>query len=240
MSDTIATRLLGREDVAQGTAAFHFERPAGFTFKAGQAVDLVLDAPTSGGEAPRHAFSIASAPSEDRLTIATRLRDSAFKRALAALPVGGAAGLDGPFGSLTLHGDRSRPALLIAGGIGITPYRSMLRQAVRDASPRRIVLLYSNHRPEDSAFLGELGELERTLPQFRLMPVMTAMNRSNESWSGLAGRIDLAMLRGILADLPRPVCYATGSTAMVAATTKLLNEAGVLDDDIRSEAFAGY
>jgi len=233
MSDGIATRLQGREDVAQGTAAFHFARPAGFSFKPGQALDLILDSTAAGGEqAARHAFSIASAPWENRLTIATRLRDSAFKRQLAALPTGGAAALDGPFGSLTLHGDRSRPALLIAGGIGITPYRSMLRQAARDAEPRRLVLLYSNRRPEDAAFLAELRELERTLPQFTLRPVMTA--------TGNAGRIDAAMLRGVLADLRHPVCYATGSTAMVSAVMKLLNEAGVLDDDIRSEAFAGY
>lgn len=235
------TRLLSREEIAERTIAFSFAKPAGFAFKAGQTIDLLLDMPAGAGAAAgRHTFSVASAPAEDRLTIATRMRDSEFKHALGQLAIGAAARLEGPFGSLTLHGDRSRAALLIAGGIGITPYMSMLRQAAQDAAPRRVVLLYSNHRPEDSAWLGELRELEQRLPAFSLVPVMTAMNRSRESWAGLAGRIDDEMLQGILRDLSGPVCYTTGSPAMVASLRALLNEAGVVDDDIRSEEFQGY
>jgi ferredoxin-NADP reductase len=238
---TAATRLLAREAIAERTMAFHFARPAGFAFKAGQTIDLLIDAAAgSGAETGRHTFSVASAPSEDRLSIATRMRDSEFKRALGELAIGDAARLEGPFGSLTLHGDRSRPALFIAGGIGITPYMSMLRQAGQGTVPRRIALLYSNHRPEDSAWLGELRELELRLPEFSLLPVMTAMNRSSQSWSGLAGRIDAGMLLGILGKLPHAVCYVTGSPAMVASMRSALNEVGVVDDDIRSEEFFGY
>jgi ferredoxin-NADP reductase len=236
-----ATRLLAREVIADRTMAYHFARPAGFEFKAGQTIDLLIDVPAgAGAESGRHTFSVASAPAEDRLTIATRMRDSEFKRALGELAIGDAARLEGPFGSLTLHGDRSRPALFIAGGIGITPYMSMLRQSARDAAPRRIVLLYSNHRPEDSAWLGELRELEMRLPEFSLLPVMTAMNRSSESWSGLSGRIDSGMLLEILGKLSRTVCYVTGSPAMVASMRSVLNDVGVVDDDIRSEEFLGY
>ncbi len=235
------TRLLARELIAERTMAFDFARPAGFAFKAGQTIDLMLDMPAGAAAgAGRHTFSVASAPADDALTIATRMRDSEFKRALSRLPVGGAARLEGPFGSLTLHGDGSRPALFIAGGIGITPYMSMLRQAARDEPARRLALLYSNHRPEDSAWLEELRELERRLPGFSLWPVMTAMNRSAGPWAGLAGRIDAGMLAGVLGKLPRAVCYATGSPAMVAGMRSLLNEAGVADDDIRSEEFQGY
>lgn len=236
-----ATRLLASEVIADRTMAFHFARPAGFAFRAGQTIDLLIDIPAgAGADTGRHTFSVASAPAEDRLSIATRMRDSEFKRALGKLAIGDAARLEGPFGSLTLHGDRSRPALFIAGGIGITPYMSMLRQARQSASPRRIVLLYSNHRPEDSAWLGELRDLELRLPEFSLLPVMTAMNRSSESWSGLAGRIDAGMLAGILDKLSHVVCYVTGAPAMVASIRSALNEAGVVDDDIRSEEFSGY
>ena len=237
----LESRLLGREEIADRTMAFHFARPAGFTFKAGQAVDVVLaEAHGLDTAAGRHTFSLVNAPSEDRLTVATRLRDSDFKRALAKLPVGATVNLDGPFGSLLLHGDAKRPAVFVAGGIGITPFMSILHQAERDRATRRLILLYANHRPEDSAWLGELQALERRMSGFRLLPVMTAMNRSSQSWAGLCGRIDAAMLRGVLADLSRPVCYATGSPAMVAAMRAALNEAGVDDDDIRSEEFHGY
>lgn len=235
------TRLLGREEIAERTMAFHFVRPDGFAFKAGQAVDVVLDGSAAqGSDAAHHAFSLVSAPFENRVTVATRMRDSDFKRALGQLPIGAAAGLEGPFGSLTLHGDRTRAAVLIAGGIGVTPFISMLRQAARDESPRRLILIYSNRRPEDSAWLAELQELERRLPVFRLMPVMTGMNRSAQLWSGMCGRIDAALVRATGAGLPRPVWYVTGSPNMVAAMRLQLNEAGIDDDDVRSEEFHGY
>lgn len=235
------TTLLGRDKIAERTMAFHFERPEGFAFKAGQAVDVVLTgSPPTGADAARHTFSVVSAPFEDRLTVATRLRDSAFKRTLRQLPVGTTVGLEGPFGSLTLHGDRSRAALFIASGIGVTPFMSMLRQAVRDETPRRLALLYSNHRPEDTAWLPELQELEHQMPAFRLRPVMTAMNRSAESWSGLSGRIDAPLIRNICVEMSQPICYVAGSPSMVASMRLALNETGVDDDDIRSEEFFGY
>src|SRR5215471_18750328 len=157
--------LLSREGVAEGTQAFHFSKPAGFTFRPGQAVDLILPAlETSQPDASRHAFSIVSTPDEGDITIATRMRDSLFKRALDALKPGDAARIDGPFGSLTLHKDAARDALFVAGGIGITPFMSIARHARSSGDKRRHVLMYSNRRPEDSAFLAELLALERAHP----------------------------------------------------------------------------
>ena len=236
----VGTRLLGSEAIAEGTRAFHFARPDGFTFNAGQAIDVSLDGAAGARDANRHTFSIASAPFENRLTVATRMRDSAFKRALAALPADAPLWLEGPSGSLTLHGDASRPAVFIAGGIGITPFMSILRQAARDRPARRLILLYANHRPEDAAWLEELKSLESSWPDFRLLPVMTAMNRSSQSWSGLAGRIDADMLKSVGAGLSHPVYYAAGAPGMVAAMRAVLNDRGVEDDDIRSEDFHGY
>ena len=236
----VGTRVLGSEAIAERTRAFHFARPAGFAFKPGQAIDVLLDGAAGATEATRHTFSIASAPFEDRLTVATRMRESAFKRALAALPADAGVQVEGPSGSLTLHGDASRPAVFIAGGIGITPFRSILRQAARDRPARRLILLYANHRPEDAAWLEELKSLESGWPDFRLLPVMTAMNRSSQSWAGLAGRIDADMLRSVAAGLPRPVYYAAGAPGMVATMRAVLNDTGVDDDDIRSEDFHGY
>ncbi|HSW82480.1 MAG TPA: hypothetical protein VLH12_03350, partial [Usitatibacter sp.] len=106
MSETVAaqsTRLRRHEAAAEGTMAFHFEKPAGFEFKAGQAVEVLLPDPAGGANDIGHAFSIVSAPFEDELVFATRMRDSAYKNALKALPPGAEVRLDGPFGSLTLH-----------------------------------------------------------------------------------------------------------------------------------------
>ena len=92
----------------------------------------------------------------------------------------------------------------------------------------------------NSMLLADLKSLASGWPDFRLLPVMTAMNRSSQSWSGLAGRVDADMLRTVGVDLPRPVFYVAGAPGMVAAMRAVLNDAGVEDDDIRSEDFHGY
>jgi ferredoxin-NADP reductase len=165
--------------------AFHFEKPTGFSFKPGQAIDVVLiDPPTTDPQSARHTFSIVSAPFQGELVVATRMRDSAFKRAFKSVPVGSPAKLEGPFGSLTLHNNRARPAVFIAGGIGITPFMRILRQAAKDQLPQRLLLLYSNRRPEDAAFLAELQQLEQQNKNFRLVATMTEMSKSSRPWEG--------------------------------------------------------
>jgi ferredoxin-NADP reductase len=97
-------KLLGRELVAKGTMTFHFEKPDGFWYKAGQFADFTLiDSPETDAEGNIRGFSLASAPYEKDLTIATRLRDIAFKRVLRELPDGTSLKLDAPYGSFTLH-----------------------------------------------------------------------------------------------------------------------------------------
>lgn len=235
------TRLIDREDVAEGTRAFHFEKPEGFTFKPGQAIDLVLpELATDDTQANRHAFSLVSAPYEDRLTIATRIRDSAFKRALTGLSASAPVEIDGPFGSLTLHNNRARPAVFVAGGIGITPFVCILRHAAKEALPQRFVLVYSNRRPQDAAFLAELQGLGKHLEGFELIATMTQAAVSEQAWTGRTGAVDGSLLKDIVAGLSAPLCYVAGPPAMVEAMRRQLNQAGVDDDDIRSEDFFGY
>ena len=228
------TRLISAEPLARGTGAFHFEKPADFRFRPGQTVDLALP------DAGKHTFSLVSAPFEDRLTVATRLRGSAYKRTLAGLEPGAAATVEGPYGSLTLHADASRPAIFVAGGIGITPFVGMLRLAARDGSSRAFLLLYSNRRPEDAAFLEELRGLERQLPAFRLVPTMTGLAPGGPGWNGRIGRFGPAQLREASDSHGKAVWYVTGAPALVEGTREMLSRLGVPDDDVRSEEFFGY
>lgn len=235
------TRLKGREEIAEGTMAFRFQKPPGFSFRPGQAIELeLIDPASSDAPAARHAFSICSAPCQADLAIATRMRESPFKRTLKQLAIGAPVRIEGPFGSLTLHNNHTRPAVLIAGGIGITPFVSMLRQAANDRLPQRLVLIYSNRRPEDAAFLAELQQLERQNENFRLIATMTQMGKSSLTWPGEQGPVGDAMLRKTLKGLGKAVCYVAGPPVMVEAMREALGVAGVDDEDIRSEEFYGY
>lgn len=235
------SKLVLREEVAERTMAFRFERPAGWTFEPGQFVDVTLvDPPETDAEGNTRGLSIASAPSEDTIMVATRMRDTAFKRVLRALPRGAAVKIEGPFGDLRLHRDAARPAVALSGGIGVTPFRSIFHHAAKAKLPHRIVFFYSNRRPEDAPFLEELRGLERENPHFTFVPTMTAMEHSQRSWQGETGRIDRSMLDRYLRDLPSGVYYVTGPPAMVRGLRLVLRGADVDDEDIRTEEFSGY
>lgn len=236
------SKILAREEVAQGTMAFHLAKPAGFDFRPGQAFEIQLPGATPGESKDErsHAFSIVSAPHESELVFATRMRDSVYKRALRALPVGAELDIDGPFGSLTLHKNTARAGVLIAGGIGVTPFISMLRNAAMQQSQQDLLLLYSNRRPEDAAFLSELQALEKKNPKFRLKATMTDMAHSSVDWSGDRQMIDREWLQQAIEGLANPIFYVAGPPSMVAAMQQLLLSAGIDEDDVRSEEFFGY
>jgi ferredoxin-NADP reductase len=234
-------KLRSRQEIAEGTMAFHFEKPAGWTFKPGQYVDMtLLDPAETDSEGNIRSFSIASAPHEDTFMVATRMRNTAFKRVLKTMPLETQVKIEGPLGSFTLHRDASRPAVFLAGGIGITPFRSILVDAARAAITNRIVLLYSNRRPEDAAFLQELQDLENKNRNYKIIGVMTEMEKSKRQWSGETGFIDKAMLGRVVPDGAASIYYIAGPPAMVAAMNKTLASAKVNEDDIRSEDFSGY
>jgi ferredoxin-NADP reductase len=234
-------RLLSRHEVAEGTMAFRFERPCNWTFKAGQYLDItLLDPPETDSEGNVRSFSIASGPHEETLMVATRMRDTAFKSVLRTMPLGTAIKIDGPSGDLTLPDSFTRASVFLAGGIGITPFRSMICLATAERLPHRIFLFYSNRRPEDAPFLAELESLERDNPKYRLIASMTEMTKSRRSWSGETGFIDQEMLGRYLKDAASPIYYVAGPPAMVKDLHEMLNKAGMKDDDIREEEFAGY
>jgi ferredoxin-NADP reductase len=238
---TNTTVLRKREQIAEDTMAFHFDKPQGFEFRAGQALDITLnDPPETDAEGNIRAFSIASAPFDPDLMIATRMRDTAFKRVLRSMPLGTQVKLEGPGGSFTLHKNSSKPGVFLAGGIGITPFFSMLRQASHDRLPHQIYLFYSNRRPEDAAFLASLQELTKANPNFHLIATMTEMSKSSRPWSGETSFINPAMLSEYISNLQGPIYYIAGPPAMVADLRKVLIQAAVDEDDIRSEEFPGY
>ena len=223
--------LSGCDEIAEGTMAFRFSRSPAFAFRAGQSISVALIDPPAEPNSARRTFSLASAPFEQELLVATRMREgSAFKRALKALQPGAPLRINGPLGDMTLHEDAARPAVFIAGGIGITPFRSMLLQAEHDRLPQPLFLAYSNRHRGQAAFIGELEALAQRNPRFRLFARMTDSE----------GFMTKEALEEFIGKAANPVFYLAGPPAMVEAMNAILGRMGVGADDVKSEEFYGY
>jgi len=225
-------------EVASNTLAFVLEKPAGFTHKAGQFADWTLaDSPKELSDDNVHSFTIASAPYEEHLLFATRMRNSTFKRQLR---VGTEFKLDRPQGDFILHDDPQIPAVLIAGGIGATAMRGIVLQAAHDKLGHKITLFYSNRAPQDAPFLLELAEVMGDNPNFKLVATMTKIQRGDKAWGGETGMIDKAMLDRHIDDLTLPIYYISGPPDMVSAMGHMLQEASVEASRIHTDEFSGY
>ena len=235
------TRLLRTEAVAEGTLAFYLERPSALGFHAGQnALVSIVEPAEFDGFGPNRTLSFASAPHEAELMFATRIRDTAYKRVLRDAKPGLRMRVEDGIGEMRLEPDEERPAVFLAGGIGITPFLSMARHAAHTRLRRPLHLFYANRRPEDAPFLEELARLMALNPAFRFVPTFTQLAKSSRPWNGERGPIGGAMLKRHLPDVRAPLYYLAGPPAMAMAMQHMLSGAGVADDDIRSEEFYGY
>ncbi len=245
-------KLVSSKQIAKGTNVFHLSKPEGFEYEPGQTIDLTLiDPKEMDAEGPVRTFSLVSAPHEPELMFATRMRDSAFKRALKNAPPGMELAWDGPYGSFILHRNPAKPAVFLAGGIGITPFMSMVKHTTHHKSPHQIYLYHSNHTPEDSPFLTDLTEFAKQNPQFHYIPTMTDLDseanspsvsrsRPGGGWAGERGFVDKSMIARHVSDLTTPIYYMAGPAGFVAAMRKMLVETNVDEDNIRFEEFPGY
>lgn len=233
-------RAPASRDRGRAHDAFYFDKPPGFEFTAGQTIDVTLiDPPETDAEGNSRTFSIASAPHELEIAIATRSRPSAFKRMLSTMPPGTPVQIDGPVGGFTLDEGAAKPVVFVAGGIGITPFRSMIVDAHSRGLRRNLWLFYANRHAEDAAFLDELQALTQTMPTTHVVATVTAPVGA-ETWSGERGRIDLAMLRRSLPDLLAPTYYVAGPPDMALAVHRMLVDAGINRREVRVEEFVGY
>jgi ferredoxin-NADP reductase len=240
-SYAMKARLVETRTVAEGTAAFLFQPETPLEFTPGQTCDITLVTPTyHDDEGPSRTFSIASSPADrPRLMIATRLTGTAFKRTLAEAGSGVDVDLDGPFGSFTLHRNPAKPAAFFAGGIGITPFRSIIKDATERQLPHRLTLVYSNRTPGSTAFLSDLETWRRQNPNVRL--VLTATDIGPDvPWPYERGVVDADFIRHRVGGLGGAVCYVAGPPGFVTSVRSALETVGVDPDDVRFEEFSGY
>jgi len=233
--------LKSKKQIAEGTYEFVFEKPKGFSFKAGQHIRMtLLNPPETDTKGNSRFLTLANTPQDKDLVVAMRISDSAFKRVLYNLKIGNKILiqilLGVPHGAFALHEDSSRPAVMLTGGIGIVPAYSMIKDATQRRLPYKIFLFYSNRRPEDTPYLDELKKFEKQNPNFKLIATMT----EDKAWKGETGFIDQSMLKKYVNDLNSPIYYIAGLTGMVNAMKTLLKGVGVNEDNIKAEDFSGF
>jgi ferredoxin-NADP reductase len=232
--------LLASERVSPSSMTFHFgTEGSGFRYLSNQAIRLALPGVDDPWGAVR-SFSLSSSPSEtDRISVTCKISDTPFKQALARLRPGETAEVHGPIGLFLL--DRSRPSVFLAGGIGISPFRGMMRYAADSGDHRERRLLYSARVPEEFVFRAELEGLEVSHPNLRTLYTVTRPAESGIGWSGRVGRIDAEWIREVATPLDRPKYYVVGLPTMVVETLAVLRDKlGIPEDDIDYEVFRGF
>jgi ferredoxin-NADP reductase len=237
---SLRARIKEKQEVAKGTLLVTFDLLGEeMNFTPGQYFHVTL--PNLGDDDDkglrRHITVVTSPNEKGVLGFATRMRDSAFKRTLRELPVGSEVEVEPPKGDFGLPEDPSRPLVFIAGGIGITVFRSMLHYLHEERLPYRVTLIYSNRDRASTAFLDELREFEQALPDFRLILTMT----QDPGWEGETRKVDDEFVTDYLDDdLNQYTFLVAGPPAMVEGVQAALQEAGVRDENASAERYSGY
>jgi len=233
-------RFLDRYHVAENTMAFEFEKPEDFTFLAGQHLSLALPELMYEDERGEfRTFTISAAPHAKTLLITTRMTGSGFKKTLAEMPLKTEVSINGPMGEMVL--DENAPAVFLAGGIGITPFRSMLLESLHVGQKVPMTLLYSNRNPDVAAFHSLFVHLANMqLENFTYVPTLTEDDPRNKKWTGERRLFTSDLIHDYVSNVDECIFYMGGPPTLVDTVTKTLSDMGIDDERIRSESFWGY
>ena len=234
--------LTGKQKL-QGTdiMTFKFAKEEYPEYKAGQFAFFPLDNVDNDSKGPVRHFSLASSPTEDAIIISTRIRESPYKQQLSLLNEGAKVRVSKAQGNFVLHGDYSKPAILLSGGIGVTPFRSMIKYATDEQLPIKITMFDSNRNLHNILYKGEFDSW--ALQNKNLKIVYTITDEEASNWSGEHGRIDKSMLERHMTEdeIGTAIFYICGPPGMLKAMQELLrDELHIPEDRIKIEEFTGY
>jgi ferredoxin-NADP reductase len=209
-------KFLGSKVVAEGTMAFEFSKPKGFEFQAGQSIDMTLGTQI-------YPFSIAASPNENLIRIVTRMRpESEFKKKLKKLKAGEKVRIQGPSGDFTLRKKSDKRLIFLAGGIGITPFSSMIAWAFQEKLPYKITLICGNSSKESAALLSDLEYVASQHANVDMQAIFHRLTKKDIPFD------------------PNAVYYIAGPPGFVQNTRKILEDAAIDEDFIKTEQFDGY
>jgi ferredoxin-NADP reductase len=232
-----ALRLLERREEAEDVVSFHFSPDRPIDFVAGQYLHYSLPHEPVDERGNDRYFTIASAPSELSIMLATRIPEggSSFKQRLARLEPGDVIRASDPGGRF-VYVAGERQLVFIAAGIGVTPLRSMLIELIETVPEVEITLLYANRTP-DIAFKPLFDALVQVHPNFRVVYIVS---QPTAEWDGATGRIDADFIAREVTDLTTPLFYVSGPQPMVKTLAQTLTDLGVPRNRVKREQFPGY
>jgi ferredoxin-NADP reductase len=235
---TYRIMLLERIETAKDTYIFSFTKPADFSYHAGQYISLCVEPPevAAPGGTMRE-LSLSSAPYEDVITTALRFRDTPAKKQFMQVKPGEQMYMQGPFGTFQLQKSVGT-VVFLAGGIGITPLLSIVKQALYEKQENDFIIFFSNRSYHDMPFLPELHMLTRENKNIRLINTLTLV--PPDDWKEERGYISTSMILRYLKHPPAATYYVAGPQRFVGGMWEVLDELGVAARQIHGEEFTGY
>lgn len=236
----LTPQFLRKEQIAPDLADFVFRQDKKVRYKAGQYMEWTLPHKKSDLRGVRRYFTLASSPTEDTLRIGVRFypKGSSFKRALDTLGAGTPIAAGNLGGDFILPKNPAEKLAFIAGGIGITPYRSMIKYLLDTGEKRVVTLLYSEVSAGELAYTDVFDQAERELD---LKTVYTLTGPDPPAgWQGKTGFLNAAMIAAEVPDYRERTFYISGSHTMVVAMQDALRSLGVPRRRIKTDFFPGY
>ena len=221
--------LVEKRPETEDVMSFVFRSDAPLKWQAGQFFHYSLPHPDADDRGITRYFTIASAPFEGHVMRTTRFagkRSSSFKRALRRLPVGAAVDVGEPDGDFAV-GDPGDEHVLIAGGIGVTPFRAILLDLDHRELPIKATLLYANRTP-DFVYKAEMDRLADRHPRLVIRYLVSPE------------RVTQPSIRAVTADLAKPTFHVSGPEPFVEAMGNMLSQLSVPDAHVKRDYFPGY
>jgi ferredoxin-NADP reductase len=216
------------------TTSFRFPRPNGFEFKPGQYMTVTIK---SGDIELMHPFSISSSPTDqDFIEFTKKLTTSEYSTRLREMNYGDWAQIDGPYGKFTCECEYEK-ILLLAGGIGITPFFSIMKYCTDNKKTTNIVLVYGSRSEQEIAFRQQIDEMQASNSNLRVIYIL---NQASSSWKGRVGFVTTELIQQEVSDYRDRVFYACGPPVMVSAMQKLVNALGLPENQLKLEALVGH
>jgi ferredoxin-NADP reductase len=236
----VVLKLKRKIRVASNIVDFVFKPSQKFAFQPGQYMELTLAHLQTDSRGNRRYFTLASSPTENDVLLGVRFyeRSSSFKKALYKLSNRTQLVAAQIAGDFTLPPNSQQKLVFLAGGIGITPFRSMIKYLLDTQQRRDILLIYVNKTADEIVYTDVFNDAANKLG-IRTYYTLTDASTLPRNWDGFVGRIDEPMLLKTVPDYSERTFYISGPSEMVKASERVLHVLGVSNAQIKKDFFPG-